>query len=81
MPRVHHFHTLSHSHTHLAVLYNFYLVLQCRLLGMYVQRKLYEGVGVLTALYGSEAWNVGAAERRRLNVMEVRCLRSVGGVT
>ncbi len=49
-------------------------------LGMNAKRRLYEGVVVLTELYGAETWNVGAAERR-LNVMEMRCLRSMCGVT
>ncbi len=30
-----------------------------------------------TALYGAETWNMGVAERRRLNVMQMRCLRSM----
>ena len=34
-----------------------------------------------TALYGSETWNLGAAERKKLNVGEMRCLRSMCGVT
>ncbi len=56
---------------------------KCRSLGMNAKRRLYEGVVVNlpTALYGTETWNMGAAERRRLNVMEKRCLRSICGVT
>ncbi len=34
-----------------------------------------------TALYGAETWNMGRAERKRLNVMEMNCLRSMCGVT
>ena len=49
--------------------------------GMSAKRRLYEGIVVLTALYGAETWNMGAAERRRWNVMEMRCLRSMCGVT
>ena len=56
-------------------------VFNCRSLGMSVKRRLYEGVAVPTALYGSETWNMGVAERRRLNVLEMRCLRSMCGVT
>ncbi len=48
---------------------------------MTAKRRLYEGVVVPTVLYGAETWNMGAAERRRLNVMEMRCLRSMCGVT
>ncbi len=32
-------------------------------------------------LYGAETWNMGAAGRRRFNVIEMRCLRSMCGVT
>ncbi len=48
---------------------------------MNAKRRLYEGVVVPTVLYGAETWNMGAAERRRLNVMEMRCLRSMCRVT
>ncbi len=48
---------------------------------MISKRKLYEGVLVPTALYGAETWNKGAVERNRLDVMEMRCLRSMCGVT
>ena len=56
-------------------------VFKCRSLGMNAKRRLYEGIVVPTALYGAETWNMRAAERRRLNVMEMRCLRSMCGVT
>ncbi len=55
-------------------------VLQCRSLEMNAKRRLYEGVVVPTALYGAETWNMGAAEWR-LNVMEMRFLRSMCRVT
>ncbi len=56
-------------------------VFKCKSLGMSAKRRLYEGVVVPMALYGAETWNMGAAERKRLNVMERRCLRSLCGVT
>ncbi len=56
-------------------------VFKCKSLGMSAKRSLYEGVVVPTVLYGAETWNVGAAERKRLNVTEMRCLRSMCGVT
>ncbi len=56
-------------------------VLKCRSLGMNAKRRLYEGVVVSAALYVAETWNMGAGERRRLNVMEMRCPRSMCGVT
>ncbi len=56
-------------------------VFMCRSLGISAKKRLYEGVVVPTALYGAETWNMGAAERKKLNVMEMRCLRSMYGVT
>ncbi len=53
-------------------------VFKCKSLGMSAERRLYEGVVVPTVLYGAETCNMGAAERKRLNVMEMRYLRSVG---
>ncbi len=47
---------------------------------MNTKRRLYEGVVVPTLLYGAETWNMRVTERR-LNVMEMRCLRSMCGVT
>ncbi|KAK3869735.1 hypothetical protein Pcinc_024963 [Petrolisthes cinctipes] len=56
----------------------------CKSLRMDVKRKLYEGIAVPTALYGAagaETRNMGENEKRRLNVVEMRCLRSMCGVT
>ena len=39
-----------------------------------------EGVIVPTALYGAEAWGMRSAERRKVNVFEMKCLRSLVGV-
>ena len=38
---------------------------------------LYEGVIVPAALYGAEAWGMRSAERMKLNVLEMKCLRSL----
>ena len=38
---------------------------------------LYEGVIVPTVLYGAEARGMRSAERIKVNVLEVRCLRSL----
>ena len=55
-------------------------MLRSRSLGKNKKTTLYEGVVVLTALYGGdEAWNIRVAQRR-LNVKEVRCLRGVSGI-
>ena len=32
-------------------------------------------------LYGAEAWGMGSAERRKVNVLEMKCLRSLVGVS
>ena len=37
---------------------------------------LYEGVIVPTALYGAEACGIRSAESRKVNVLEMKCLRS-----
>ena len=36
---------------------------------------LYEGVTVPTALYGAKAWSMRSAERRKVNVIEMKHLR------
>ena len=41
----------------------------------------YEGVVVPTALYVAEAWAMSSAERRKVNVLEMKCLRSLVGVS
>ena len=50
-------------------------------LGINVKKCLYEGVIIPTALYGADAWNMRSAERRNVNVLEVKCLRSLVGVS
>ena len=37
----------------------------------------YEGVIVPTALYEAEAWSMRSAVRRKVNVLEMKCLRSL----
>ena len=41
----------------------------------------YYEVIVPTALFGAEAWGMRSAERRKLNVLEMKCLRSSVGVS
>ena len=38
-------------------------------------------VVVPTALYEAEAWGMRSAERRKMNVLEMKCLRSLFGVS
>ena len=54
-------------------------VLCYRGLGINVNKCLYEGVIVPTALYRADAWGI-SAERRKVNVLQMKCLRSLVGV-
>ena len=56
-------------------------VIRNRGLGMDVKRALYEKVIVPTVTYGSELWGMKERERQKLNVFEMRCLRSMCGVS
>ncbi len=40
-------------------------------------RKSYDGIMVSTTLHGIESSNMGAVERKRLNVQELRYLKSI----
>ena len=57
-----------------SVLYNRGLLIKAK-------KCLYEGVIVPTALYGPEEWGMRSAERRNVNVLEMKCLRSLVGVS
>ena len=50
-------------------------------LGIKAKKRLYEGVIVPSALYGAEAWSMRRAERRKMNVLEMKCFRSLVGVS
>ena len=56
-------------------------VMRNRGLGMGTKKVLYERVIVPTVTYGSESWGLKGRERQRLNVFEMRCLRSMVGVS
>ena len=45
------------------------------------KKCLYIGVIVPIALYGAEAWGMRSAERRKVNVLEIKCLRTLVGVS
>ena len=49
--------------------------------GINSKKFQYEGVIVPTALYGTEAWGMRSAERRKANDLEMKCLRSFVGVS
>ena len=51
-------------------------VLSNRGLGIKAKKCLCEGLILPTALYGSEASGMRSAERRKVNVLEMKCLRS-----
>ena len=42
---------------------------------------LYEGVILPTAFYGAEACSLRSAERVKVNFLEMKCLRSLFGVS
>ena len=56
-------------------------VMKNRGLGMNVKKVLYEKVAVPTVMYGSESWGMKVTERQKLNVFEMKCLRSMTGVS
>ena len=49
-------------------------VLTNRRQGIKTKKCLYEGVIVPMALYGAEVWGMRSAERREVNVLEMKCL-------
>ena len=51
-------------------------VLSNKGLGIKAKKCLYEGVIVPTALHGAEAWGMRSDERRKVNVLEMKCLSS-----
>ena len=50
-------------------------VLSNRGLVIKAKKCLYEGVIVQTSLYEAEAWGIRSAERRKMNVREMKFLR------
>ena len=55
-------------------------VMKNRGLRMNVKKGLYEKMVVPTVMYGSESWGMKVTERQKLNVFEMKCLRSMTGV-
>ena len=56
-------------------------VLNNRGLGVNVKKCLYELVTVSMALYRADAWGARNAERTKVNVLVMKCLRSLVGVS
>ena len=50
-------------------------------IGIKAKKCQYEGVIVPTVLYRAEACGMRSAERRKVNVLEMKCLRSFIGVS
>ena len=56
-------------------------VLSNRGLGIKAKKCLYKRVILPTALYGAEVWGMRSAERMKVNVLKMKCLRSLVGVS
>ena len=56
-------------------------VLSNKGLGIKAKKCPYEGVIVQAALYGAETWGMRSAERKNANVLEMKCLRRLVGVS
>ena len=52
-----------------------------RRFGIKPKKCLYEGVILPTALCGAEAWGMRSAETRKVNVLEIKCSKSLVGVS
>ena len=50
-------------------------------MGIKAKKCLHEGVIVPMPLYGADPWGMRSAERRKVNVLEMKCLRSLVGVS
>ena len=56
-------------------------VSRIRSLGINMKKMMHESIVVPTVFYRAETWSLNAREKWRLNVMEIKCLRSICGVT
>ena len=50
-------------------------------IGIAVKKRMYEGIVIPTVLYGSEAWTWSKNVGKKLNVLEMSCLRKMNGVS
>ena len=48
---------------------------------MKAKMGMYEAIALRTMLYGSESWALNVEQRRKLEAAEMRCLRSMCGVS
>ena len=56
-------------------------VISNRGLGIKAKKCINEGVIVPMALSAAEAWGMRSVERRKVNVLEMKCLRTLVGVS
>ena len=49
-------------------------------MGLNVRRRLYERASLTTELCETKTWSMAVEERKRLNIMEMRCLMSICGL-
>ena len=61
--------------------YRAWCVLNNRGLGINANKGLYEGEIVPTALNGAEAWRMRSSKRSKVTVLEMKCLKSLVGVS
>ena len=54
-------------------------ILKVRSFGMGVRKMMYERIVVSTVVHGAETWCLNAWEKRRLNVIVMKCLRRMCG--
>ena len=56
-------------------------VMSNRGLEIKANKSLYEGISLQTSLYLAEAWGMRSVERRKAIVLEMKCSRSLVGVS
>ena len=56
-------------------------MLSNRGLGIKAKKCLHERVIAPMALYGAEAWVMRSVEKRKVNVLEIKCLKNLVGVS
>ena len=56
-------------------------VMKNRGLVMNVKKAFYAKVVMPTVMHGSELWGMKVTERQKLNLFEMKCLRSMAGVS
>ena len=49
-------------------------------IGNKCEECLYEGVIVVMTLYGAEAWSIRSDDRRKVNLLEMKCLKCLAEI-